>query len=282
MVISSWPSSQTASRSTETQQALQQLACLGNSADFVMLRTVYQDSSEEMHGRLWEAVRTGFVMCSDEASRFLHDRVQEAAYSLIPQELRAEAHLRIGMSMASHTSPDKLEEGIFEIVNQLNRGAHLITPIAERERIAQLNLIAGRRAKMSTAYASALKYLHAGRRLLTEEAWDRNYSLVFAIEHLLAACELLTADMTGSESRLSMLAGRAKTAHDTALVAHLRLTLYNLLGRGDRGRRYSSNTSEGTEKIGRPIPRMNRYCRNTNKSGRGWGRGKSASSLTYR
>ena len=142
---------------TETQRALQQLACLGNSADFAMLRTVYQDSSEEMHGQLWEAVRTGLIFRSEDSYRFLHDRVQEAAYSLIPQELRAEAHLRIGMLMASHTSPDKLEEGIFEIVNQLNRGAHLITSIAERERIAELNLIAGRRAKISTAYASALQ-----------------------------------------------------------------------------------------------------------------------------
>src|SRR5471032_2823871 len=221
--------------STETQQALQQLACLGNSADFVMLRTVYQDSSEEMHGQLWEAVRTGLVMRSEEAYRFLHDRVQEAAYSLIPQALRAEAHLRIGMSMASHTAPDKLEEGIFEIVNQLNRGAHLITTIAERERLAQLNLIAGRRAKMSTAYASALKYLHAGRGLLTDESWNHNYELVFAIEYLLAECELLTGGMVDAENRLSMLAQRAKSAHDVAQVARLRVTLYDLLDRSDRG-----------------------------------------------
>jgi serine/threonine protein kinase len=123
----------------ETQKALQQLACLGNSADFAMLRMVYQDSSEEMHGQLWEAVRTGLIFRSEDSYRFLHDRVQEAAYSLIPQELRAEAHLRIGMLMASHISPDKLEEGIFEIVNQLNRGSHLITSIAEHERIAELN-----------------------------------------------------------------------------------------------------------------------------------------------
>jgi PAS domain S-box-containing protein len=188
-----------------------------------------------MYEQLWEAVRTGLIIRSEDSYRFLHDRVQEAAYSLIPEELRATEHLRIGTLMASHTAPDKLEESIFEIVNQLNRGAHLVTSTAERERIAQLNLIAGRRAKISTAYASALKYLRAGRRLLTDEAWDRNYELVFPIEHLLAACELLTADMTGSESRLSMLAERAKTAHDTALVAHSRLTLYNLLGRGDRG-----------------------------------------------
>jgi predicted ATPase/signal transduction histidine kinase/GAF domain-containing protein len=220
---------------TWTQKALQQLACLGNSADFAMLHMVYQDSSEEMHGQLWEAVRVGLILRSEDSYRFLHDRVQEAAYSLIPQELRAEAHLRIGTLMVSHTSPDQLEEGIFAIVNQLNRGAHLITSIAERERIAELNFIAGRRAKMSTAYASTLTYLHAGRELLTDETWNRNYDLIFSIECLLAECELLTVDMTTAENRLSMLAERAKSAHDIALVTRFRLTLYNLLDRSDRG-----------------------------------------------
>ncbi|HWF58876.1 MAG TPA: hypothetical protein VN666_00950 [Nitrospira sp.] len=98
-------------------------------------------------------------------------------------------HLRIGMLLASHTPPDKLEEGIFEIVNQLNRGRHLVTSSTERERIAELNFIAGRRAKISTAYVSALKYLHAGRGLLTEETWNHNYDLVFSIEYLLAECD---------------------------------------------------------------------------------------------
>src|SRR5471032_3503559 len=219
----------------ETQKALQQLACLGNSADFTMLRMVYQDSGTEIHEQLWEAVRTGLIIRSEEAYRFLHDRVQEAAYSLISQELRTETHLRIGMVMASRTAPDKLEEGIFEIVNQLNRGADLIATIAERERVAQLNLIAGRRAKMSTAYASALKYVRAGRGLLTDESWNHNYELVFAIEYLLAECELLTGGMVDAENRLSMLAQRAKSAHDVAQVARLRVTLYDLLDRSDRG-----------------------------------------------
>jgi PAS domain S-box-containing protein len=219
---------------TETQKALQQLACLGNSADFAMLRMVHRDSNEEMHGQLWEAIRTGLIFRSEDSYRFLHDRVQEAAYSLIPEELRAETHLRIGMLMASHTPPDRLEEGSFEIANQLNRGAHLIASTAERRRIAELNLIAGRRAKNSTAYASALQYLNAGRGLLTDEAWNLDYDLVFSMEYLLAECELLTTDLSAAETRLSRLAGQAKNAHDTALVTRLRLTLYDFLGRSDR------------------------------------------------
>jgi predicted ATPase len=165
---------------SETQQALQQFACMGNSADVEMLRLTCPGPVEDMHGHLWEAVKTGLVFRADESYRFLHDRVQEAAYSLIPPALRAEAHLSIGMLLATHTPPAKRDEAIFEIVNQLNRGTHLIASSAEREWVADLNLIAGRRAKNATAYESALKYLRAGSALLTEETWDRNYDLAFA------------------------------------------------------------------------------------------------------
>lgn len=105
----------------ETQNALKQLACLGNSAEFTMLGAVYQDSMEHIHARLAEAVGAGLILRSKDSYQFLHDRVREAAYSLIPQELRAETHLRIGRLMTLHTRADKLEEGTFEIVNQLNR-----------------------------------------------------------------------------------------------------------------------------------------------------------------
>jgi PAS domain S-box-containing protein len=218
----------------ETRNALQQLACLGNKAEFTTLGVVYQDSIEQTHAQLAEAVGAGFLLSSKDSYEFLHDRVQEAAYSLIPQELRDETHLRIGTLMASHIPSDKLEEAIFEIVNQLNRGRHLITSTADRERTAELNLIAGRRAKFSAAYASALKYLRAAREFLTEETWKTNYDLVFSIECLLAECELLTVEMAGAETRLSMLAELARNPHDIALVTRLRLTLYTALDRSDR------------------------------------------------
>ena len=216
--------------SIETQKALQQLACLGNSADFATLHTVCQDPAEEIDRQLWVAERAGLIFRSTESYRFLHDRVQEAAYSLIPRELRAGTHLRIGMLMVSRTPPEKLEEVIFEIVNQLDRATHQLTAAADRERVAELNLIAGRRAKNSTAYASATTYLGVARALLTDEAWTRHYELVFSIETNLAECELLTADMSAAERRLSHLTERAQTARHAALVARLRVTLYILLG----------------------------------------------------
>ena len=218
-----------------TRATLHQFACLGNSAEFDVLRMACQESIEELHDHLWEAVRAGLIFRSNDGYRFLHDRVQEAAYSLIPEELRAQTHLRLGMLLAEHTPAGKREEAIFEIVNQLNRGSHLITSLQEREYVADLNLSAGRRAKISTAYVSALKYLRAGSVLLAEETWEHNYTLMFSIECLMAECELLTGDMSTAENRLSRLAERARNRHDHSVATRLRLTLYTNWDKSDRG-----------------------------------------------
>jgi len=218
-----------------TQEALRQFACLGNSAEFDLLRMVCQEPIEALHDHLWEAVRAGLIFRSNDEYRFLHDRVQEAAYSLIPQELRAETHLRIGTLLAANTPAGKREEAIFEIVNQLNRGSHLITSVKEREKVAELNLIAGRHAKISTAYASALNYLRAGSILLAEDTWASNYTLMFAIECLMAECELLTGDMSTAENRLSHLVERARSRHDHCVATILQIRLYTAQDKSDRG-----------------------------------------------
>jgi len=217
-----------------TQESLKQLACLGTYAEFERLRTMYKDSTEEMHDQLWEAIRAGLVVRSENSYSFLHDRVQEAAYSLIPEQQRAETHLHIGRILAEESSQERLEEAIFDIVNQLNRGSRLITDIDERDRSAALNLLAGKRSKASTAYASALKYLHAGLSLLDDEVWTRNYDLIFSIESLLAECELHTADMMAAEARLTMLMQRARDRHKLAIVTRLQITLYTTLDRSNR------------------------------------------------
>jgi PAS domain S-box-containing protein len=220
--------------SSETRNALQKLACLGNDAGFTILRIVYQDSEEEMHGRLWEAVRAGLIFRSEDSYKFLHDRVQEAAYSLIPEESRAEAHLRIGMLLAAQTPREKLEETIFEIVNQLNRGSHLITSIEELERVAELNFIAGRRAKTSTAYASALNYLVSGATLLPGDSWERHHDLIFELELHRAECEFLTGALAEAEERLAVLSARAATTIERARVTCLQVDLYTTLDQGGR------------------------------------------------
>ena len=217
-----------------TQEAVKQLACLGNSAEVATLSVVHGVSTAEMHTALWEAVRAGLVFRSDDTYTFLHDRVQEAAYSLIPEGERGAAHRRIGRLLASRTVPEGIEEKIFEIVNQLDRGLASMYSAEERVRIAELNLIAGKRAKTSTAYASALTYFAAGCGLLGDDRWERQYRLAFDLEFQRAECQFLTGDPAGAEERLSELSGRATNLADIAAAVCLRLALYTRLDRSDR------------------------------------------------
>jgi PAS domain S-box-containing protein len=218
----------------ETQKALQQLACLGSDADLALLTMVSESSEDEVYSNLRDAVGAGLILASEGAYRFLHDRVHEAAYSFIPQNLRAETHLRIGKLLAAHTPPEKREEMIFEIVSQLNRGAALITSAEERQQLAELNLIAGKRAKQSTAYNSALTYLAAGRALLPEDCWERCGTLTFALELHRAECEFLTGALAEADERLVELASRDVGLPNLAAVARLQVELFTALGGSDR------------------------------------------------
>ncbi|HJX20499.1 MAG TPA: AAA family ATPase, partial [Steroidobacteraceae bacterium] len=217
----------------ETQAALRQLACLGNAAT-ATLSVVHGGTEAALRAALWEAVRAGLVFRHEGTYRFLHDRVQEAAYALIPADEQAAEHLRIGRLLAARTAPEAIEENVFEIVRQLNRGAALLTSGEERERLAELNLLAGKRAKAATAYTSALAYCATGEALLAEDRWERCHELSFALAFHRAECEFLTGDPAAAEDRLSMLSHRVANLTDLAAVTCLQEDLYTTLDRSDR------------------------------------------------
>src|SRR3984957_2614063 len=218
----------------QTQAALQQLACLGNVAEMAILAIVLGKSNEEVRSDLWDAVRLELVERLEGSYKFTHDRVQEAAYSLMPERVRAEAHLLIGRLLVAHTPAEKREEAVFEIVNQLNRGAALITSREEREQLAELNLIAGGRAKATTAYASALTYFTAGAALLPEDSWKRRHELRFGLELRQAECEFLTGALSEAEQRLNVLSTHAANTVEQATVVFARIDLYITVGRTGR------------------------------------------------
>jgi predicted ATPase/signal transduction histidine kinase/GAF domain-containing protein len=219
---------------TATQHALQLLACLGNSAASATLNLVRGESEAALDAVLWEAVRAGLVFRQEGTYRFLHDRVQEAAYALLPEGERATEHLRIGWLLVAHTPPEAIEETVFEILSQLNRGATLITSAEERQQVAELNLIAGQRAKASTAYATALTYLVAGTAMLGEDGWARRYDLAFPLALARAECEFLTGALADAEARLADLARRAASLPDLATITRLQAELFTTRGWSDR------------------------------------------------
>ena len=159
--------------SSRTREAMKQLACLGHVAEIVTLNLVHEETEEAMHATLREAVYAGLIGQQDGAYRFLHDRIQQAAYSLIPDEYRVDIHLRIGRALLASMTADQLAEHLFDVAGHLNRGAGQLIERDEKAHVATINLRAGRKAKASAAYVSACVYLAAGMALLDERDWDK-------------------------------------------------------------------------------------------------------------
>lgn len=220
--------------SPPTQQALMLAACLGNTAETRTLSLLCDWPEEQIYPTLRAAIDEGLVWRLNGRYKFLHDRIQEAAYALLPKDERAAQHLHIGRLLLTHTPEARLAEDIFAIVGHMNRGAILITKPLERRRLAELNLLAVRRAMKSTAYASALTYLIATDAMLGDDRWQEQYSLSFELELKRAQCEYILSDLTAAEKRLTMLADHAADVSDLAAVTCLHAPLYTTLGQVDR------------------------------------------------
>ncbi len=212
--------------SPTTQEALKQLACLGNVAEVATLAMIHGETEEAMREALWEAVRAGLVLHQDSACKFLHDRIQQAAYSLILDEHRADIHLRIGRVLLANMTADQLADHLFDVANQLNRGAARLVDRDEKMQVAMIDLRAGRKAKASAAYASALKYFSAGMALLDEGDWSGQYELTFSLWLERAECELLGGNFDRAEQLIVELLQRGASNVDQAAVYHLKVQFH--------------------------------------------------------
>jgi PAS domain S-box-containing protein len=216
--------------SITTQDALKHLACLGNMAEISTLALIQSDTAEAAHEKLWEAVHAGLVILQGHVYQFLHDRIQQSAYSLLPEDGRPAVHLRIGRKLLANMAADELTEQLFEVANQFNRGAALIVDRDEKTRVATINLHAGRKAKASAAYASARAYLASGMALVDERDWSSQYELTFNLwlEH--AQCELLYGNLEKTEQLIAELLQRAASKVDQAAVYDLNVRLHTVQG----------------------------------------------------
>jgi predicted ATPase/signal transduction histidine kinase len=216
--------------SIATQDALKQLACLGNMAEIGRLALIQSNTEEAVHERLREAVHAGLVVQQGEVYRFLHDRIQQAAYSLIPEGRRADVHLHIGRELLANMTADEVTEQLFEVANQFDRGAALIVDQDEKTRVATINLRAGRKAKASAAYASARAYLASGTALMDERDWSIQYRLTFNLWLECAQCELLNGNFEKSEQLVAQLLQRAQSKVDEAAVYDLKVRVHTMQG----------------------------------------------------
>ena len=163
--------------------------------------------------------------------KFVHDRIQQAAYSLIPDNTKLAVHQKIGQLLLKNTSVDQQEEKIFDIVNQLNVGTSLITAQSERDELAKLNLIAGKKAKLSAAYQPALNYLQVGIKLLATDSWQQQYNLTLSLYEEGAEVAYLNTDFALMERFVEVVLSQAKTVLDQVKVYEMKILAYNAQGK---------------------------------------------------
>jgi len=214
--------------SAATQEALKQLACLGNVAEVATLALIQGQTEETMHTALWEAVHAGLIFREDTAYGFLHDRIHQAAYSLVLDEQRADIHLQIGRTLLASMTADELSEHLFDVTNQLNRGAGRVIDRDEKTQVATINLRAGRKAKASAAYTSASAYLSAGMALLDQSDWSSQHALTFSLWLECAECEVLSGNFKEAEQLIVELLRRGASKVEQAAAYRLKVQFHVL------------------------------------------------------
>lgn len=232
-----------------TQALLNLAACMGNRFDLTFLTWVNDGQTSDTIQQLYPALQEGLIFPISEPElsaeivqnvessvlidveavetsyKFIHDRVQQAAYSLIPEEHRKTVHLKIGRLLLQNVQGVDLENKLFDIVEHLNLGYELISDRAELCNLAQLNLTTGQKAKAATAYEQALTYFNLGLQRLGELGWQEAYELTFNLSIAAIETEYLQGHFNQADERYEAVFERAKNLLDKVRLYELKIQI---------------------------------------------------------
>ncbi|MDB9512569.1 AAA family ATPase [Kamptonema animale CS-326] len=241
-----------------TQKALKLAACIGSRFDLEVLSVVNTKSQSDTTKDLWPAIQQGLILPLNENYRipllwnqdeiydntsdifpdlmpeypksipykFLHDRVQQASYALIPEAEKKAVHLQVGKLLLENTKEELLGENLFEIVNQLNEGLELITEQSKKDELANLNFQAGKKAKSSAAYEPSLRYLETGLGLLSQSSWQYQYDLTLNLHIEILESLYLTTKFQEVENLSIIIFENAQKPLDRVRIYQVKIQSY--------------------------------------------------------
>jgi PAS domain S-box-containing protein len=235
----------------ETQRLLKLAACIGNQFDVKTLALIEEKTLAEIIKDLFPAVSESLVVLLSNVSelqllaiaegefpmsrsleyQFIHDRIQQAAYSAIDESQKQIVNLQIGRNLWQNTSSEEILDKLFEIVDRLNFSVELITFQQERSEIAKLNLKAAQKAKSATAYDAANRYAIAGIALLANEPWKHQYRLNLSLYEEVAETAYLMGDATAMEEYIAVILQEAKTIFDKVKAYEVKIQAYTSQGK---------------------------------------------------
>ena len=249
--------------SLETQRVLMIASCVGSTFSVATLSLFSSQRENETWAQLWEATREGLLLHLEDGSyKFAHDRVQQAVYSLLEELDKQQMHLQIGrLLLQSNTrlrarvpSGARFHESdnLFDTVDHFNRAFNYIVDEDEIDRVLELNVEAGRRAKSATAYDAALKYFTVATELLPKNAWEARYESTFILYRERSECEYLVGNTKQAQELFDLLMQRANRVLDRVEVYRIRIQLCTILND------FAQATAiglEGLEQLGITLPK---------------------------
>ncbi|MEG4338364.1 AAA family ATPase [Microcoleus sp. D3_18_C2] len=228
--------------SESAQKILRLAACIGNQFDLLTLSIINETSPKQTADELWNAIQAGlilpvgddykFLKTNREANdlkiiyKFAHDRIQQATYSLIPPDDKQAVHWKVGQLLLENTPPQVLQQKIFDIVNQLNFGIEAIDIELEKDKLAQLNLIAGKKAKASAAWKPAWNYLIIGINCLSADSWLCQYDLTLALYVETVEAAILSGHVQDMEKLADLVLQQATSLLDKVKVYEVKIQAY--------------------------------------------------------
>ncbi len=240
---------------SQTCEILKYAAVLGNTFNLADLSDITEKSQLKVYSELKPAIKEEFINSIDTRYRvltlsylsaqnektqhlpgetaqftFSHDKVQQAAYNLISTPELESLHLRIGRLLLLNRTESQLHDSIFELLNHFALSYKLIEDLAEKRRIIELCLIAGRKAKDSTSYNLGVHFLKMAKDLLGKNSWIDNYNLTFDVLFELGECEYLNDSPTLAEFYFKEIHGYSRTNYEKLKVYYLHSSLYLKMG----------------------------------------------------
>ncbi|KYC43850.1 PAS domain S-box protein [Scytonema hofmannii PCC 7110] len=222
-----------------TESILKLAACIGYNFDLLTLATISQTSAPQVFNTLLGALQEGLLISLNEKYKllglgddsflsqvrlqFLHDRVQQAAYSLIEETQKQVTHLQIGRLLLANFTQEDLEARIFDVVDQFNQAIDIIDSQTEKVKLAQLNLMAGEKAVAATAYEPAFQYFKNGIKLLNTDSWQQQYKLTLSLYSKMAEAAYLVGEFQQMEQLVLAVLTHAKTDLEKVKVYEVKI-----------------------------------------------------------
>ncbi|MDZ4728317.1 MAG: serine/threonine-protein kinase PknK, partial [Leptospira sp.] len=201
-------------------------ACVGNWFKLDVFKHILNKPNYDVKGALIHLSNEGYLKQNESEVNFVHDKIREAAYSLVSEELRSLNHYNIANGYISLLDRYKLEDHIFTIVNQLNQGLIHLKTEAEIQRQIEYNIIAGKKAISSNAHEAAAGFLNMATHNLSLTSWENNYDQTLDLYSNLAKAEYLNKNYEDAEKVFNTILAKAKYARDKVIVYDLKSSLY--------------------------------------------------------